>query len=259
MIRRPTLGRSIANLKSKTESWNSRLSLAFETQNQGSEAQLDHENPRSPERPNKEPKTQVKTDLDHNDDMDPDKPTKTNPVSVSVDKKAFVISSPLIVRKNENKIKMAISLVSLSTTTTATITTRTPLLASLTLITSTRRNGVPSLNVTAKSHSCSGHLHCFFTPSSTSLTSTSSFAGLSLGVNFNNGIRQNKGGRFVVRAGKAALCLTKRNRSTKSLARTHGFRRRMRTTSGKAILRRRRAKGRKILCTKTSPHSGPRS
>ncbi|BBN69013.1 Ribosomal protein L34, partial [Prunus dulcis] len=48
---------------------------------------------------------------------------------------------------------------------------------------------------------------------------------------------------------KAALCLTKRNRSRKSLARTHGF---QRTHEN----HRRRAKGRKILCTKTNPNSG---
>ncbi|PON77859.1 hypothetical protein PanWU01x14_022130 [Parasponia andersonii] len=82
--------------------------------------------------------------------------------------------------------------------------------------------------------------------------------GISLGVELSSNIGLGRGKRraLVVRAGKAALCLTKRNRSRKSLARTHGFRRRMRTTSGRAVLKRRRAKGRRILCTKSYPSSG---
>ncbi|CAL9015621.1 unnamed protein product, partial [Prunus brigantina] len=87
------------------------------------------------------------------------------------------------------------------------------------------------------------------------------YFGLSLGLDLSSsiGVGRRRGSGLVVRAGKAALCLTKRNRSRKSLARTHGFRRRLRTTGGRAMLKRRRAKGRKILCTKTNPNSGKRA
>ncbi|XP_050370271.1 50S ribosomal protein L34, chloroplastic [Argentina anserina] len=131
--------------------------------------------------------------------------------------------------------------------------------ASLTFLTG-RRTSV-SVNVAP---SRSSLLHCSFIPSSSSsasLSSPSSFSGLSLGLDLssNVGVGRRRGSGLVVRAGKAALCLTKRNRSRKSLARTHGFRRRMRTTSGRAMLKRRRAKGRKVLCTKTNPNSGKRA
>ncbi|KAJ4703625.1 50S ribosomal protein L34, chloroplastic-like [Melia azedarach] len=132
--------------------------------------------------------------------------------------------------------------------------------ASLTL--QTGRSSV-SVNVASKSlTSRSGLLHCSFVSYSlNSLAFCSSFSGLSLGLDFNSniGVRKQKGRSLVVRAGKAALCLTKRNRSRKSLARTHGFRRRMRTTSGRAILKRRRAKGRWVLCPKSNPNSGKRA
>ncbi|KAI3996868.1 hypothetical protein MKX01_021144 [Papaver californicum] len=152
---------------------------------------------------------------------------------------------------------MAISLVSLSSASTAT-RFQVPS-ASLTFLAGGRRTTTSSINVT-KPYSHSGLLHCSFTSSPTSLFSSSSFSGISLGVNLdmNKGLIRDRSRGLVVRAGKAALCLTKRSRSRKSLARTHGFRLRMRTTGGRAILKRRRAKGRHILCTKTNPNTGKR-
>ncbi|CAB4306604.1 unnamed protein product [Prunus armeniaca] len=130
--------------------------------------------------------------------------------------------------------------------------------ASLTFLTGSR-TGKSSVSLNAATPR-SSLLHCSFVPSS-SLSFPSSFSGLSLGLDLSStiGVGRRRGSGLVVRAGKAALCLTKRNRSRKSLARTHGFRRRMRTTGGRAMLKRRRAKGRKILCTKTNPNSGKRA
>ncbi|OAY24916.1 50S ribosomal protein L34, chloroplastic [Manihot esculenta] len=130
--------------------------------------------------------------------------------------------------------------------------------ASLSFFSRSRPRSNFSMNVISNSTARSGLLHCSFL--SSSLSVPSSFSGLSLGLDLNsdNGVRKGRGYGLVVRAGKAALCQTKRNRSRKSLARTHGFRRRMRTTSGRAILKRRRAKGRRVLCTKSNPNSGKR-
>ncbi|CAN8290926.1 unnamed protein product [Cochlearia groenlandica] len=128
--------------------------------------------------------------------------------------------------------------------------------ASLSLRTGSRRSQF-SLSSSASASASSQLLHCSFLSSSLSLSST--FSGLSIAFDLSGGASCQKRRGLVVRAGKAALCQTKRSRSRKSLARTHGFRRRMRTTSGRATIKRRRAKGRWNLCPKSNPSSGKRA
>ncbi|CDO96762.1 unnamed protein product [Coffea canephora] len=139
--------------------------------------------------------------------------------------------------------------------------------ASLSILTGPKTTSHGSLKFAAKAKAAtsrsSGLLHCsFLAPSSSlSLSSNSAFSGLSLGwdLHSNGAAKIVKRRGLVVQAKKYALCQTKRNRSRKSLARTHGFRKRMSTTSGRAIIRRRRAKGRWDLCPKSNPSSGKRA
>ncbi|CAN6824410.1 unnamed protein product [Brassica oleracea] len=132
--------------------------------------------------------------------------------------------------------------------------------ASLSLSTGSRRAPF-SLSSSTSASASSQLLHCSFLSSSLSLAS--SFSGLSVAFDLSSGtsgaLDSQKRRGLVVRAGKAALCQTKRSRSRKSLARTHGFRLRMRTTSGRATIKRRRAKGRWNLCPKSNPSSGKRA
>ncbi|KAL0295828.1 UNVERIFIED_CONTAM: 50S ribosomal protein L34, chloroplastic [Sesamum angustifolium] len=139
--------------------------------------------------------------------------------------------------------------------------------ASLSLLTGARTRTSVSLNAKTRAASSSGLLlHCAFSFRLVILSCGSCFnplilKGSSLGLDLNSsaGMVGSKRRGLVVRAKKYALCQTKRNRSRKSLARTHGFRKRMSTTRGRAVIKRRRAKGRWTLCTKSNPNSGKRA
>ncbi|KAF5459854.1 hypothetical protein F2P56_019767 [Juglans regia] len=94
--------------------------------------------------------------------------------------------------------------------------------ASLTFLAGSTRRSSVSLNAGSNPIPHSGLLHCSFIPSSSSSSSfsssfsfPSSFSGLSLGLNLSYGIGvgREKARSLVVRAGKFALCQTKRNRS----------------------------------------------
>ncbi|PIN23297.1 hypothetical protein CDL12_03988 [Handroanthus impetiginosus] len=127
-----------------------------------------------------------------------------------------------------------------------------------------------SLIVKPKAPFSSGMLlNCAFTPSSISFSSGSSildfsvsctilhcvrhWSSLGLDLNSSTGRRADKTRGLVGRAAKYTICQTKRNGSRKSLARTHGFHKRMSMTRGRAVIKHRRAKGRWTLCTKTNP------
>eukprot|EP00897_Mesotaenium_endlicherianum_P004356 jgi/Mesen1/3949/ME000209S02959 len=71
------------------------------------------------------------------------------------------------------------------------------------------------------------------------------------------GLSLRRGDSLMVRAGGGyTLGCTKRNASKKKRARVSGFRARMKTTAGVAVLKRRRAKGRKDLVPQSHHRSG---
>ncbi|KAG0565135.1 hypothetical protein KC19_8G167500 [Ceratodon purpureus] len=86
--------------------------------------------------------------------------------------------------------------------------------------------------------------------------SSSSFAGVALRPTTFGLPIVKRGFSLVVRAGSPCMGCTKRSRSRKSIARVSGYRARQATPTGRNVLKRRRAKGRKVLVTKSNPSSG---
>ncbi|KAM3340776.1 hypothetical protein P3S68_028410 [Capsicum galapagoense] len=118
--------------------------------------------------------------------------------------------------------------------------------ASLSLNTGISR--MTSLKMTAKASTrCSRLLLCSFL-SSSSLSTLSALSSFSVSTT--------KSRDLVVRAKKYALCQTKRNRSRKSLARTHGFRKHMKPPVVEQLFNGDVQKGRWDLCPKSSPNTG---